>query len=80
MERATDLIPHRQDLRGVRRAKQLTQADLAKRACVSIRLIGALERGEKADDVTLSCLNRLAHALDLSPWALLRSRDLRTLP
>jgi transcriptional regulator with XRE-family HTH domain len=57
------------NLRAVRRARGMSQVDLANTAGLSMRYIGRLERGEKAP--TLTTLAAVAAALSVEPAELL---------
>ena len=52
-------------VRDIRRAAGLTQAQLAKRAGMDQKYVGAVERGER--NVTLGLVDRLARALAAEP-------------
>jgi transcriptional regulator with XRE-family HTH domain len=62
------------NLRRLRHAKGMTQEELAERAGLSARYIGAIERADVSASVTV--LGRVADALDIEPADLVR----RTLP
>ncbi len=63
------------NVRRIRHDKQMTQEELADRAGLSARYIGAIERADKSASVTV--LGRLAQALEIDPELLLeRQRDL----
>lgn len=51
----------------------LSQEGLAERAGVHRTYIGMLERGEK--NATLSSIERIAFALDVDPWKLLKRKN-----
>lgn len=53
------------NLRRTRAAKQLTQEELAGRAEVSMRYIGAMERGATSASITV--LGKIADALEVEP-------------
>jgi transcriptional regulator with XRE-family HTH domain len=53
------------NLRKYRRARALTQEDLAEKAGVSPATIGAIERGE--NEPQIRTLRKLAEALDITP-------------
>jgi transcriptional regulator with XRE-family HTH domain len=62
------------NLRQIRHDKQMTQEELADRAGLSARYIGAIERANKSASVTI--LGRIAEALGVEPAVLLkRLRD-----
>lgn len=58
------------NLRRLRRDRQLTQEDLAERAGLSSRYIGAIERADVSASVTV--LGQIAKALDIQAGELLR--------
>ena len=58
------------NLRRLRRDRQLTQEDLAERAGLSSRYIGAIERADVSASVTV--LGQIAKALDIEAGELLR--------
>lgn len=58
------------NLRQVRNGKRLTQEELAERAGLSARYIGAIERADVSASVTV--LGRIAEALEIEPEALIR--------
>jgi len=60
------------NLRRIRHEKDLTQEDLAARADLSMRYVGAIERGKVSASVTV--LGRIADALDVDPCELLRRK------
>lgn len=57
------------NLRRIRHDKNMTQEDLAHRAGLSARYIGAIERADKSASVTV--LGRIAVALDVDAAALI---------
>jgi transcriptional regulator with XRE-family HTH domain len=57
------------NLRALRRARGISQVDLANSAGLSLRYIGRLERGEKSP--TLTTVEAIANALSLEPPELL---------
>jgi transcriptional regulator with XRE-family HTH domain len=58
------------NVRRKRHDLKMTQEDLAERAGLSARYVGAVERGDKAASVTV--LGRIAEALGLEPGDLLK--------
>ena len=58
------------NLRRIRHDRQLTQEELAHRAGLSARYIGAIERANKSASVTI--LGRIADALGVDPAVLLK--------
>lgn len=58
------------NLRRLRNAKNLTQEDLADRAGLSARYLGAIERAQVSSSVTV--LGRLAKALKVDPCQLIK--------
>lgn len=58
------------NLRRVRHDKKLTQEELADRAGLSMRYVGAIERGDVSASV--SVLGRIADALEVEPGELLK--------
>jgi transcriptional regulator with XRE-family HTH domain len=62
------------NVRGFRHAKKLSQEELADLCGLHRTYIGSVERGER--NVTLSTLETLAGALDVSVIELLSKRDL----
>lgn len=59
------------NLRRIRHAKKLTQEELADRASLSMRYVGAIERGDVSASVTV--LGQIAEALEVDPAELLRA-------
>ena len=58
------------NLRRARHDKKLTQEELADRAGLSMRYIGAIERGDVSASVTV--LGQIADALEIDPGELLK--------
>lgn len=58
------------NLRRVRHDKKLTQEELAGRAGLSMRYVGAIERGDVSASVTV--LGQIADALEIEPGVLLK--------
>ncbi|HEY4201549.1 MAG TPA: helix-turn-helix transcriptional regulator [Devosiaceae bacterium] len=58
------------NLRRVRHDKKLTQEELAHRAGLSMRYVGAIERGDVSASVTV--LGQIADALEIDPGELLK--------
>lgn len=58
------------NLRHARNSKRLTQEELAERAGLSSRYIGAIERADVSASVTV--LGRIAEALEIEPEILIR--------
>ncbi|MBN9362811.1 MULTISPECIES: helix-turn-helix transcriptional regulator [unclassified Devosia] len=58
------------NVRRIRHDRQLTQEELAHRAGLSARYIGAIERANKSASVTI--LGRIAEALGVDPAVLLK--------
>lgn len=58
------------NLRRIRHEKNLTQEDLSEQAGLSMRYVGAIERGKVSASVTV--LGRIADALGVDPCELLR--------
>jgi transcriptional regulator with XRE-family HTH domain len=58
------------NLRRLRHAKEMTQEELAERAGLSARYVGAIERANKSASV--SVLGRIADALEVEPAELIR--------
>ncbi len=58
------------NLRRVRHDKKLTQEELADRAGLSMRYVGAIERGDVSASVTV--LGQIADALEIEPGDLLK--------
>lgn len=63
------------NLRRVRHDKKLTQEELAGRAGLSMRYIGAIERGDVSASVTV--LGQIADALEIEPGELLKKVSTR---
>lgn len=63
------------NLRRTRHEKQLTQEELADRAGLSMRYVGAIERGDVSASVTI--LGRIADALEIEPGELLKDTSTR---
>lgn len=61
------------NLRRIRHAKNLTQEELADRAGLSMRYVGAIERGDVSASVTV--LGQIADALKVDPGELLKRSD-----
>lgn len=59
------------NLRRIRHDKNLTQEELADRAGLSMRYIGAIERGDVSASVTV--LGQIAEALGIEPGELLKN-------
>lgn len=66
------------NLRKLRYEAQLTQEELADRAGVSSRYIGAIERASVSASITI--LGQIAEALSVSPCELLRSQKAQPSP
>lgn len=58
------------NLRHARHDKKLTQEELADRAGLSMRYVGAIERGDVSASVTV--LGQIADALEIEPGELLK--------
>ena len=58
------------NLRRVRHDRKLTQEELADRAGLSMRYVGAIERGDVSASVTV--LGQIADALEIEPGDLLK--------
>jgi transcriptional regulator with XRE-family HTH domain len=58
------------NLRRIRHEKELTQEELADRAGLSMRYVGAIERGDVSASVTV--LGQIADALEIEPGELLK--------
>ncbi len=58
------------NLRQARHEKKLTQEELAARAGLSMRYVGAIERGDVSASVTV--LGQIADALEIAPSELLK--------
>lgn len=58
------------NLRRVRHDKKLTQEELADRAGLSMRYVGAIERADVSASVTV--LGQIADALEIDPTELLK--------
>ncbi|MGZ2432656.1 helix-turn-helix domain-containing protein [Sinorhizobium alkalisoli] len=58
------------NLRRARHDKKLTQEELAGRAGLSMRYVGAIERGDVSASVTV--LGQIADALEIEPGELLK--------
>jgi transcriptional regulator with XRE-family HTH domain len=58
------------NLRRARHDKKLTQEELADRAGLSMRYVGAIERGDVSASVTV--LGQIAEALEIEPGELLK--------
>ncbi len=58
------------NLRRARHDKKLTQEELADRAGLSMRYVGAIERGDVSASVTV--LGQIADALEIEPGELLK--------
>ncbi|MFK0209470.1 helix-turn-helix domain-containing protein [Agrobacterium sp. NPDC090283] len=58
------------NLRRVRHDKKLTQEELADRAGLSMRYVGAIERGDVSASVTV--LGQIADGLEIEPGELLK--------
>ncbi|WP_048646191.1 helix-turn-helix domain-containing protein [Nitratireductor soli] len=61
------------NLRRTRHDKNMTQEELADRASLSARYIGAIERADVSASVTV--LGQIADALGIEPGELLKSSD-----
>ncbi len=58
------------NLRRLRHARDLTQEEVAERAGLSARYVGAMERADVSASVTV--MGRIAEALDIEPAELVR--------
>lgn len=58
------------NLRRIRHDKKLTQEELADQAGLSMRYVGAIERGDVSASVTV--LGQIADALEIEPGELLK--------
>ncbi|RWH71772.1 MAG: XRE family transcriptional regulator [Mesorhizobium sp.] len=58
------------NVRRIRHDKQMTQEELADRAGLSARYVGAIERANKSASVTI--LGRIAEALGVDPAVLIK--------
>lgn len=56
-------------IRKHRKAKGLTQRELARKVCLSQSHIGRLENGER--NINLTHLKKIANVLEVEPWQLL---------
>lgn len=63
------------NLRRARHDKKLTQEELADRAGLSMRYVGAIERGDVSASVTV--LGQIADALEIDPSELLKKTTLK---
>lgn len=63
------------NLRRTRHSRQMTQEELADRAVLSARYVGAIERGAVSASVTV--LGKLAGALGIDPCELLHQQGRR---
>jgi transcriptional regulator with XRE-family HTH domain len=63
------------NLRRKRNDQHMTQEELAERAGLSARYVGAIERGDVSANVTM--LGQIAEALGVEPGDLLRRRSSR---
>jgi transcriptional regulator with XRE-family HTH domain len=63
------------NVRRERHARNLTQEELADRACLSARYLGSIERATVSASVTI--LGRLAQAFRIDPCELLRNPQRR---
>lgn len=63
------------NLRRIRHDKQLTQEELADRAGLSARYVGAIERADVSASVTV--LGQIAVALGVEPGDLVKASDVR---
>ncbi|WP_319798450.1 helix-turn-helix transcriptional regulator [Nitrobacter sp.] len=61
------------NLRRARHDKKLTQEELADRAGLSMRYVGAIERGDVSASVTV--LGQIADALEIEPGELLKKTN-----
>ncbi|WP_255448412.1 helix-turn-helix domain-containing protein [Telmatospirillum sp. J64-1] len=61
------------NLRRTRHDKKLTQEELADRAGLSMRYVGAIERGDVSASVTV--LGQIADALGIEPGELLKRSE-----
>jgi transcriptional regulator with XRE-family HTH domain len=60
-------------VRSHRKAKLLTQEQLAEEADISEKMVGFIERGERNTSVVI--LDQVAHGLGVSLWKLLRDAE-----
>lgn len=56
-------------IRKCRKAKGLTQKELARKVCLSQSHIGRLENGER--NINITHLKKIANVLEVEPWQLL---------
>ena len=61
------------NIRRLRKAKGLTQEQLAHEAGIAVRYIAGVERGE--ENPSLKYLVKISHALGVAPSALFSNRD-----
>jgi len=59
------------NLRRIRHDRDMTQEELADRASLSVRYVGAIERADVSASVTM--LGQIADALEIEPSELLKS-------
>lgn len=79
---AKPIAPHEQssletlatNVRVLRQLRNITQEQLAELAGMERTQVSAMERAVRA--IQFTTLDRLAKALDVAPWELLRPRDL----
>lgn len=64
--------------RQYRRARGLTQAQLAERVSISVEMVGKIERGVSAP--SLETIEKLSRALDVQPAALFGAKTSATAP
>jgi transcriptional regulator with XRE-family HTH domain len=70
-KRSQDLMEFGNAVRRLRIARGLSQEELADRVELHRTYVGGIERGER--NPTLVTIRRIAEALEVPPWRLLRS-------
>lgn len=66
-----------QNIRKARKARRLTQVDLARMSGLHRTFIGGIERRER--NITLQTLAQIANALNVAPHELLKENNLKIL-
>jgi transcriptional regulator with XRE-family HTH domain len=71
--RSDECVRFGRTVRLLREARGLSQEDFADRIAIHRTYIGGIERGER--NPTLLTIARIAEALGVPPWKLLKDRD-----
>jgi len=72
-DKIENCIEFGQKIRNLRKAKGYSQESFADHANIHRTYMGGIERGER--NPTLTTIYRIAEALEVAPWELLKSDD-----